>query len=172
MTKEEIEQIFQNSDSSDELFDAFAFSLKLGISDFEFYKPLLGNRALSSDEIKMFAEKLAKEMKNQAIDIYLWTGNLFIGISLEDSFNYYYKAFFIDPTNYLPLSMMINLINYDYDDPFNKIILEFVESNVVSVHKKSEIYYSLSKHYKKINDLKNAAKYLALAEKASERESE
>jgi hypothetical protein len=67
---------------------------------------------------------------------------------------------------------MINLINYDYDDPFNKIILEFVESNVVSVHKKSEIYYSLSKHYKKINDLKNAAKYLALAEKASERESE
>lgn len=172
MTKEEIEKIFQISDSSDELFDAFALSLKLGINDFEFYKPLLGNRVLSEDEIKMFAEKLAKELTNSAKDIFIWTGTLFIDKSLEDAFNYYQKAFLLESKDYFPLSLILNLYDYDLENPLNVTILNFVEHNVVSVNKKSVIYYSLSNHYKKIGDIKNAAKYLALAEKASERESE
>ena len=56
--KKNIENVFRGSSSSDELFDYFQEALKHQTNDIGLYKMLLGNPALSSDELKMFAEKL------------------------------------------------------------------------------------------------------------------
>ncbi|MDF1612604.1 MAG: hypothetical protein AB1695_13605 [Stygiobacter sp.] len=171
MTKEDLRKIFIDSNSSDELFDAFADSIKMKIDDFEHYKPLIANPALSTDEIKMFVEKLSRELKDKTYEIYLWTGEIFFDRNLHyDAFNYFTKSFELDTTNHIPLLSIANLYNYDLEIPLNKTILEYITSNVATVHKKSKVYFYLSDIYKKIGDYLNSTKYNALAYRASELE--
>lgn len=171
MTKEELRKIFIDSSSSDELFDAFAESIKMKIDDIEHYKPLIANPALSTDEIKMFTEKLAKEYKENIYEVYLWAGEIFFDRNLtQDAFDYFVKSFELDTTNYLPLLNIANLYNYDFDLPTNKIILEYITSNISTVYKKSKVYFQLANIYKQIGDYSTSAKYNALAYRASELE--
>lgn len=171
MTKEDLRKIFVDSSSSDELFDAFAESLKMNIDDFEHYKPLLANPALSIDEVKMFAEKLSREIKNKIFEIYLWTGEIFFDRNLNyDAFNYFVKSFELDTTNHIPLLSIANLYNYDFDLSLNKTILDYITTNISTVHKKSKVYFLIANIYKKIGDYLNSAKFNALAYRASELE--
>jgi hypothetical protein len=172
---ERLENIFRNATSSDELFDAFSEAINVPVKDADFYKALLGNPTLSSDEIKMFSEKLAKEIPEQKLNTFMWTANVFEHHKddyekLDDAVNYYKRAFQVEPTNAAPLIKMLNLYNYEYDMQINKTIIDFVEEKVRSVNQKSETYFTFAQLYKRKGDYSLAAKYLALGEKAAERE--
>lgn len=170
-----IESIFRNSKSSDELFDAFKDAIDVRVKDIDLYKILLGNPALSSEEIKMFSEKLVKEIPESRLDTFMWTANVFEHHKedyekLQDAVNYYQRAFQHDPTNAAPLIRLLNLYTHDLETPINKTIVDYVEQNVKSVNKKSGTFFSLAETFKQKGDLFTASKYLALGEKAAERE--
>lgn len=170
-----IENIFRNSTSQDELFDAFRDAINTRVTDIDLYKILLGNPSLSPDEIKMFAEKLTKEIPNQTFNTFMWTASVFEHQKddyekLEDAVKYYQKSFEHSPTNELPLIRLLGLYNFDIDIPANKEILDFVNSRLISVNIKSRVYFSIADLYKRKDNYLLAARYLALGEKAAERE--
>lgn len=174
-TLKRIEKIFRISSSPNELFDSFEEALRRQVTDVQVYKILLGNPALSCDEIKMFSEKLIKEFPQVSAETLMWTGKIFENQKegsrgVEDSLAYYQRAFFENPQNEIALLHIFNLYNYDFDAPLNKKIIDFVESSVVSVNKKSSVYFKLAEHFKRTNQTSRAAKYFALGEKAGERE--
>ncbi len=168
-----IESIFRNSTSPDLLFDAFQEAIKLKVKDPEIFKILLGNPALSTDEIKMFVEKLIKEFSNNAHEFSIWVAKIFehkddYHNSLEDAVHYYKRAHDYKPDSFAPLLNLLSLYNYELALPINKNIIELVEDRISSIRLKSKIYYALADHYKKIGDKQMEVKYFALAERASE----
>ena len=170
-----VEEIFRNSKSSDELFDTFREAIDGNVKDIELYKILLGNPALSSEEIKMFSEKLAKEIPERQLDTFLWTANVFENYKedyykLQDAVSYYQRAFQQEPTSAAPLIRLLNLYNFDLQTPINKMIVDYVEENVKSVNRKSDTFFALAELYKRKGDYTTASKCLALGEKAAERE--
>ncbi len=170
-----LENIFRNSASSDELFDAFREAINARVVDMDLYKILLGNPALSPDEIKMFTEKLAKDIPEHRVSAFMWTANVFEHEKedynkLENAVGYYQRAFEQEPANAVPLIRLLNLYNYDLETQINKTIIDFVVQNVKSVNKKSGTFFSLADLYKRKGDYLLASKYLALGEKATERE--
>jgi tetratricopeptide (TPR) repeat protein len=170
-----IEWTFRNSNSPDELFDRFSDAVKLGINDLSLYKIFLANPALSIDEIKMFTGKLLKEMPDEQFQLSMWAARIFENRQvsyefIENAIHYYEIAMKSNPSSHEPLLEMIKLYNSDMDLPNNKKILELIDAFIPSVNIKSKVYFSLAELYKKINDLNNASRYLALANKAAERE--
>lgn len=169
----QLENIFRNSTSPDLLFDAFQEAINLKVKDPEIFKILLGNPVLSTDEIKMFAEKLIKEFPRHAHELSLWAAKNFEHKndhlnSLENAVHYYKRAYDYKPDSFESLILILQLYNYELDLPINKNIIEFVKKGVSSVQLKSKIYYTLAEHYKKIGDNQLEVKYFAMAERASE----
>jgi len=170
-----IELVFRNSNSPDELFDRFTDAIKLKISDISLYKILLANPALSIDEIKMFTGKLLKEIPHEQFQLSMWAAKIFENRQtgyefIDNSIHYYEIAMQSNPTSHEPLLEMLKLYNVDIELPHNKKILEMIDTYIPSVNFKSKIYFSLAELYKKLSDLNKATKYLALANKAAERE--
>ena len=170
-----IEEVFRVSSSSDELFDNFQISLKYPTVDISVYKILLANPVITSDEIKMYSEKIIKQFPQHSFEILFWTGNIFESQKddldrLGDSINYYRRAFQINPFDENTLVHLLNLYNYETDIKANKEVLDFVESSVITVNKKSRVYFYLSDIYRQSGNLTMAARYLALGEKSAERE--
>ena len=166
-----IESIFRNSTSPDLLFDAFQEAIKLKVKDPEIFKILLGNPALSTDEIKMFVEKLIKEFPSNAYELFIWAAKIFehkddYHNSLEDTVHYYKRAHGYKPDSFVPLLNLLSLYNYELDLPANKVILELVETRISAVQIKSKVYYALAGHYKKIGDKQLEGEFLLLAEKS------
>ncbi|MCX7874585.1 MAG: hypothetical protein N2321_00300 [Melioribacteraceae bacterium] len=171
MNKDQIRKIFVESTSSDELFDMFVNSLKLEINEFEHYAPLFSNPVLSVDEIKMFADKLSRVLNNDVSKMYLLVGEVFFDRYLfQDAFEFFQKSFFTESSNYVPLLNILGLYNYDYDDPLNHKVLDFILTNINKVNKKSVVYLELAKVYKKLGDINNFNKYNALSYRAGELE--
>jgi len=171
-----IEEMFRSSESHDELFDAFQGAMRIKLTDLESYKILLANPVLSPDEIKMFAEKLLKEMPEDSFSLLMWTGKIFeshpdIYNRMEDAFNYYSRAALHQPDLSAPLLRLLNLYNYDIEFPLNGKIIDVIEKSIEAVERKSDLYYSLSSHYKKCGDKRREVAYLGLAEKAARKES-
>jgi hypothetical protein len=174
---ERIENIFRCSSSSEELFDTFNEALKHRIKSLESYKVLLANPSLTPDEIKMFTEKIITELPNKAYDINLWTANVFESSAaeydrLEDSLNYYERAYFHLPIAHEPLLKILNLYNYELNYPSNKKIISFIEQGIDLVKQKSKIYYALANHYRRIGNCRMEVRYLSLAEKEALNEKE
>lgn len=171
----QIENIFRTSASPEELFDAFREAINTRVTDIDLYKILLGNPSLSADEIKMYAEKLAKEIPDQTINTFMWTAAVFEHQKddyekLEDAIKYYQRSFEHDSTSALPLISLLGLYNFDLETPINKSIVEYVDLHVTSVYQKSRVYFSMANLYKQKENYMLAAKYLAFGEKAAERE--
>ncbi|MEW6194143.1 MAG: hypothetical protein AB1521_03185 [Bacteroidota bacterium] len=172
-----IEFVFRNSVSQDELFDAFREAIVLRINDVALYKILLANPALNKDEIKMYTEKLLKEIPGSTFQLCMWTAKVFENHAedyeqLEHAIVYYTKACYHNPESHEPYLDLVKLYNTDMELPSNKKILQIIETGTSSVIYKSKVYFALSDLFKKMNDLNNASKYLALAAKAAEREKE
>lgn len=170
--KKKIEDIFRNSSSSDELFDAFDEAIKYKIKDFEIYKVLLGNPTLSLDEIKMYTEKLLKELEEKQFQISMWTASIFENYhddyeSLECAISYYQKAIQFNPSSYEPYIGLLKLYNFDINLPTNEKILQIVENGISSIQYKSKIYFALADLYKRLGDIPKEAKYTALGERAA-----
>jgi len=170
-----IEDVFRNSVLQDDLFDAFRDAINLKINDVELFKILLANPALSIDELKMYTEKLLKEIPGSAYQLCLWTAKVFENHAddyekLEHAVSYYTHACRHNPSAHEPYLELIKLYNTDIELPTNKKILELAEFGITTVNYKSKIYFALADLFKKMNDLNSASKYLALAAKAAERE--
>ncbi len=168
-----IEAVFLNSTSQDELFDAFTEAINNGIEDFDLYKILIANPFLTTDEIKMYTEKLLTLIPLNSYNILVWTAKIFENLSndftsLEDSINYFERAISVRPSEFEPYLGLLRLYSHEVESDHNTRILNLVESNVNKAASKSKIYYSLADLYKRNGDLKTASKYLALAEKSTE----
>jgi hypothetical protein len=174
--REEIENIFRSSNSSDELFDAFQSALKNKISDVDFYKILLGNPALSTDEIKMYASKLCSEFPDFTFDICMWTADLFLKNiedyrCIADALAYYKNAAESKPAKHEPYLAAIKLYNYDLEIPTNKQILSMVDKGMPSVDKKSKVFFAMAELYKKLGNRSMYSECFTLAQQAAQRES-
>ena len=149
-----IEKIFRESNSSEELFDAFQLSINTGIKDLELYKILLANPTLSKDEIIMFTEKLGAEFVEGSYDLYMWTANIFENnISdyeyVENSLLYYQKFAAIKPHKADPLISALKLYNYEIELPANSLIHKMVTNGVKNVNLKSKVYLDFDSCRKK-----------------------
>lgn len=173
--KKEIERIFLYSSDNNELFDAFAESIKHNFESIDIYKALIANQALSVDEIKMYTEKLIATFPRFGYDLLMWTANIFENLQkeqerLEESFNYYSRALDSKPEIFIPYLSLLKLFNYEFETSFNEDIISKVISNVNNVQSKSKVYFGLANHFKKLNDSHLEAKYLSLAIKSAEEE--
>ncbi len=168
--KKEIEYIFINSSSPDELFDAFRAAIENNIKDVTLYKSLLWNKALSPDEIAMYAEKICKEFPDSSFKIYYAVGQILESISVygiyhERAMHYYKKAADSNPDSHEPFVAIAKMYNYELDCPKLKNVLKILEQGVEAVHLKSKVYFAISNIYKKTGNKEKEKFYQALGEK-------
>jgi hypothetical protein len=167
-----IESVFRGSASRDDLFDAFGDALKHEIYDFDLFKILLANPFITTDEVKMYAEKILKVIPFNSYHILMWTGKILESrsydfVNLEDSINYYTRAINLRPVEFEPLMSILKLYNHDVESDVNKKILAIVEEGLNRVRIKSRIYYALADLYKRRGESVMEFKYLELAEKSA-----
>ena len=172
-----VEAVFRNSNDTGDLFDVFQLALSEKIKDFEIYKILLGNPALTKDEILMYSDKLCKEIKENEYDICMWTAKV-LSIRIfeygcrESSIAYFEKAFYTNPEKCEPLLKALNLYDTEMNFPTNKKILKIIELGLLSIKQRSKVYYSLSDLFRKIGKEKQSHEYFQLAEKCAREENQ
>jgi hypothetical protein len=171
------EDVFRNSTSVDQLFDTFQDALKLGITDIALYKILLSNPALSTDEIKLFTQKLIKDFPQHTFELLMWSASIFESCvddryGPENAFLYYSKAMEVEPTSHKPLLAILGLYNYDAEVLSNHKVIDIIVSNIQPVQLKSKVYYALADHYKKNGNYSIASIYFEMGEKAAHKENE
>jgi len=167
--KNELELIFKESNSSDELFDAFRKALEANIKDADLYKTLLWNRALSSDEISMYAEKICQEYPEFSYSIYFCVGKIFSSISTygshhEKAFEYFKKAASKNKKSYEPFLAIAKLYSKELNIPRIEKVVQIFKDGLESVDEKSELCFSLSKLFKRIGDKEKEKEYQKLGE--------
>lgn len=167
--KQELEVIFRTSNSSDELFDSFRAAIEKKIHDEDLYKILLRNKALSADEISMFAEKICKEFPDLSYNIYFCVGQLFESISsygkyLERAFLYYTKAANSKPSLNEPYLAIAKMYNAEFNIPKFETIIQTIEDAIAKVNFKSPLCFSLANLFKKIGNNEKSIGYQKLGE--------
>ncbi len=170
ITKKYFENIFGNSDSPDELFDTFRIAIEQGIQDSSIYRLLLWNKALSPDEIMMFAEKICKENPEWGYQIYSWVGKIFSSISIygkhsNKALRYFKKAAGSNPTAHEPYIAITKLYNADLNTPDFNLVIKAVEKGLETVDKKSKLCFAISKLYKLNSNIELENAYQTLGEK-------
>ena len=175
--KSEIEKVFRESSSTNELFDAFHFALSQKISDLDSYKILLANPALSKDELILFTEKLCTVLKDKSYDVYTWSAGILENKTtdmgfIEDAVSYYIKAAQTHPAKHEPFINLIKLYNFDINFPTNRTILNFITNSLNGIEYKSKVYYALADLYKTMGDNKLMLKYKKSAEKSAHEENQ
>ena len=175
--KSEIEKVFRESNSTNELFDAFHFALSKKILDLDSYKILLANPALSKDELKLFTEKLCTVITDKSYDIYTWSAGILenkttdLGF-IEDAVSYYIKAALTNPAKQEPFLNLIKLYNFDINFPTNRKIINFITDSLNGLEHKSNVYNALADLYKSLGDEKLMLKYKKSAEKSAREENQ
>ena len=172
-----IENIFRNSNDTNELFDAFIEAMRNNIKNVDLFKILLANPALSKDELIMYTEKLCKELDENSYEICLWTASIFENNCedyecLNNAIKYLEKAIDAKPNQHKPFLNLIDLYNLDFDVPANETILSVVHSKIDGVREKSKVYYALADLYKKLGNVELQRKYFGLAERCALRENQ
>lgn len=168
--KKYFENIFRNSDSPDELFDTFRIAIDQGIQDTNIYRLLLWNKALSPDEIMMFAEKICKENPESCYQVYSWVGKIFSSISIygkhsNKAFEYFKKAAGSNPAAHEPYLAMSKLYNADLNTPDFNLVIKTIERGLETVDKKSKLCFAVSQLYKLIGNPESENTYRMLGEK-------
>ncbi len=170
LNKKDVEHIFLNSSSSDELFDAFRAAIENKIKDVALYKSLLWNKALSPDEISMFSEKICTEFPDICFKIYYAVGQILESISVygiyhERAMNYFKKAAKANPASHEPYVAIAKIYNYELDCPKFKNVVKALEQGIEIAHLKSKVCFALSNIYKKTGDKEKEKFYQAMGEK-------
>ncbi len=169
--KKEIEKIFITSSSAEELFDVFRASIENKLNDVQLYKILLRNKALSADEISMYADKICKEFPEFCYKIYFAAGqilesNSVYGIYHERAMNFFKKAAKANPTSHEPYLSIAGMYSAELDSPKLKNILKVIKQGIEEVHLKSKVYFALANIYKKLGDEENENLYQRMGEKS------
>lgn len=165
----ELKNIFFTSNSPDELFDAFSLTLKGRIREAELYRALLWNKALSPDEISMFAEKICREFPDLSFKIYSWVGEIFSSISTygiyhERAYSYFLKAADADKGSCEPLIAITRLYSRELNVPPLSKVIEAAEKGIKTVESKSKLCFALSQLYKRTGNFSKEKDYQKLGE--------
>jgi hypothetical protein len=167
--KLELEEIFRISNSPDELFDTFRVAIERKISDEEFYKILLRNKALSVDEISMFAEKICKEFPDISYNIYYCVGQLLESISTygkhnERALQYFEKASITNPEASEPYLAIAKMYNQELNVPRFEIVAKIIEEGIVQVKIKSSLCFALAGLWAKKGDNEKSQNFKILGD--------
>lgn len=169
--KQELEKVFREATSSDELFDTFQKALHHKLVDAELYKILLGNMILSADEVKMYTEKLCQEFRDICYDIYMWAAsileNMHAGEHLETAFNYYRKAIEANRSDHLPYINILRMYNAELDLPPKKVLVELFRTGIKEVKYKSKLCRAIADFYGSLENHQMKHKYMSLAARYS-----
>lgn len=168
--RKEIENVFRCSGSPDELFDAFREAIHYKIKDGDLYEILLWNKALSPDEIKMYASKICNEFPGLSFRINFDTGKILEAVSsggntLEPALYYYQKAAEADPASFLPYVAAAELYNLEFNLPKLDAVVEFLVRGIDSAEVKSKICYALVSLYRKTGNTDKERYFQKLGEK-------
>ena len=166
----EIEKTFQMSNSPDELFDAFRTAIAVRITDQELYKTLLRNKALSTDEISMFADKVCREFPVLRYPISFCVGQVFSSISSyakhhDKALYYFKKAAEAEPTTHEPYIAIANMYNPDFNKPSLDDIVMVIHDGLKTVDQKSELCFALVGIYKRLGNTDMERSFQILGEK-------
>ncbi len=160
----EIVKVFQFSNSQDDLFDNFRIAIDKRIKDITLYNALLWNKALSINEILMFAEKICKEIPEFCLDIYLSVAkildsNSLYGNNKESAFDYIKKAASSEKNSIEPYIVISEMYNKELNlPPFDQITV-FFENGFHLVKEKSKLSFLLARLYGKIGDIETGKSY-------------
>ncbi|MFO7445542.1 MAG: hypothetical protein R6W90_04210 [Ignavibacteriaceae bacterium] len=170
ISKQEIEVIFRTSNSADELFDAFRVAISGKIKDSEFYKTLLWNKALSADEIAMFAGKICKEFPDLCYSVYFAVGQIFSSISfygkyLDKAMSYFRKAAEARPEMPDPYIAVIKMYNRELNFPKMEDVIIMVQFGLEGVGHKSKLCFEFSNFFKRMGIKDKERTYRKLGEK-------
>lgn len=173
LSRTEIRHIFNESKNFNELFDAFDMALKQGIDDVELYRILFWNDSLGSDELILFGEKLAKQYRHLAYDVYMWLANIFEVLfgkndNLELALSYYQKAAAIKPHEGDPYIDACDCYNPDLNIPPAKILIEFLKIGYEFVPSNKNICLRLAVLYQAIGESDLAEYYRVKADESGE----
>ncbi len=164
-----VESVFRTSGSPEELFDAFRTAIENKIKDEELYKILLRNKALSIDEISMYAEKICSVFPDLSYNIFFCVGQLLESISSYGKHNEKALAYFMKAADALPASnepylAIAKMYNGDYNMPKFEIVALAVEAGISKVETKSPLCFALSNLYLDRGDKEKALSYQKLGE--------
>ncbi len=173
LSRSEIRHIFNTSKNFNELFDAFNAALQQGIDDVEIYRILFWNDSLGNDELILFGEKLAKEYRHIAYDVYMWLANIFEVLygkkdNYELSLIYYQKAAAIKPNESDPYLNACDCYNPDLDIPPAKVLIEFLKIGYEFVSNKKNICVRLAVLHQTIGEHGLAEYYRVKADESGE----
>jgi hypothetical protein len=173
LSRTEIRHIFNESKNFNELFDAFSDALHQGIDDVELYRILFWNDSLGSDELILFGEKLARQYRHLAYDVYMWLASIFEVIfgkkdNFELALSYYQKAAAIRPHEADPYMDACDCYNPDLDIPPAKILIEFLKIGYEFVPINKNICLRLAVLHNAIGETALAEYYRVKADESGE----
>jgi hypothetical protein len=175
ISKQELEVIFRTSSSPDELFDALRLAISSRVKEPEFYKTLLWNKALSTDEIVMYAEKISREFPEISYPVFYSVGQIFGSISfygkhLDKAMSFFKKAADSKPGIADPYLAVMKMYNHELNVPGIDDILDMVQAGLEVVDKKSPFCFEISAFFKKIGNKEKERIYRKLGEKYQKEE--
>jgi len=168
----ELMYIFNFSNSSDELFDAFNYAIQNKVESLELYQHLLWNPAITGDEIILYVCKLASVFPHFSYELCMLAANIFEFYACNNddymmAMHYYQKAIALEPSEELPYLSLIKLYNKDLQLPPLEEILRIVLEGVEKVNFKSKIYYGLAELYDKLDNMFTKKKYINMGDSAA-----
>ncbi len=139
------------------------------IRDEELYKTLLWNKALSTDEITMFAEKICDVFPAYSYNIYLWVGKIFsttslIGKHYDKAMNYFLKASEANNKIAEPLLSLAGIYNKELNTPPFEDVVQAIEVRLTKIKDKTTLCFALSDLYRNNGFINEARKYKSLGE--------
>lgn len=173
LSKTEIRNIFNTSKNFNELFDAFDLAIQQGIDDVELYRILFWNDSLDTDELILFGEKLAKQYRHLAYDVYMWLASIFEVLhGKKDNFElavaYYQKAAAMRPHEPDPYLDACDCYNPDLNIPPAKALIEFLKIGYEFVPDRKNICLRLAVLYQVIGENDLAEYYRIKSDEAGE----
>jgi len=174
-TLDEIRLCFSRSTDFNEIFDAFQSALARKLRDLDHYRLLFWNHALTTDEIRLFGEKLAGEFPDMAYDVYIWLASVFeVTSSTQDNYelalHYYKKAAGSSPRNPEPYLDACDCYDLDLNIPPVTALIEFVTNGLAHVKNPVPLYKRLSNLYAYTGDHEQSEHYRRKAEEGGSRE--
>jgi tetratricopeptide (TPR) repeat protein len=151
-TADEIRKRFETSKDFNEIFEAFEHALEQHLDEIELYRLLFWNNTLTSDELCLFGEKLAKEIPTLAYDTYMWLANVFeVVYSVFDNYElalvYYKKAATARPDALEPYLNANDCYEADLNIPAITILIDFLKQGSEKVSNPMPLYKCLANLY-------------------------
>jgi hypothetical protein len=161
---EEIRNCFSRSADFNEIFDAFQSAISQKIKDLEQYRLLFWNHSLSTDEVRLFGEKLAEVFPDMAHEIYLWLASVFEVTSSSDdnyelAFHYYQKAAESEPKNPDAYLDACDCYDPDLNIPPVTNLIEFVKRGTNHVTDPVPLYKRLANLFQFLGDPGQSEEY-------------